>query len=833
MAASVEKEKELITLRIEGMTCAACVSTVQSALEHVTGVNAAAVNLATETANVTYTVEEATVAQMARAVRSVGYGVGADRVGLSVPGLNDASSARAIEARLVALDGVAEASVNPAAEQVEVHYLPGTVSLEAIQGAVEASGYRVEHVETADELAADVERLSRRAEIRRLRNKFLFSGVGAAIIMALMFTPSVERAIGSFWLNVTSLAIATPVQFWAGRQFYTGAWGALKHRTSNMNTLIALGTSVAYSYSAVVTFFGELFPQSTGTYFDTSTAIIALVLFGRLLEARAKGQTSEAIRSLMGMQPRTARTIRDGVEQDIPIADVLVGDLVVVRPGERVPVDGDVTAGASTVDESMLTGESLPVEKEPGVPVYGGTMNMVGSFTYRATKVGKDTALAQIVRMVKQAQGSKAPIQRLADTVAAYFVPTVLALGALTFAVWMAWGPDPAYQFAMLNLTAVLIIACPCALGLATPTAIMVGTGKGAEHGILIRDAAALEQAHRLQLVVLDKTGTLTQGRPTLTDVIPLNGTTQEEALRLAASVERGSEHPIGAAIVEGAKERGIEPSDTQEFQAAPGLGVRARVDGEWVTVGSVKLAQRAGLSLDGVEETAARLAAAGKTAMVLLRGESPAAVLAVADTVRPESAEAVRRLEARGLEVVMLTGDSWATAKAIASELGIRTVVAEVLPDEKSEEIRRLQAQGKRVAMVGDGINDAPALAQADVGIAIGTGADVAMETADVALVRPDIRGVVQAIELSRSTIATIRQNLFWAFFYNSALIPLAAGVLYLFFREQGVPGGMTWALGEFGFLNPILAALAMAFSSVSVVSNSLRLRRWKPARQ
>jgi len=819
-----------VTLRIEGMTCAACVHTVQTAIKSVGGVSLAEINLATETANVAYEMDSASITQMAAAVRSVGYRIGADLVGINVPGLSDASSAKRIEERLLRLEGVVKASVNPAAERVEVYYVPGSVPLEAIQDAVEASGYKVESIESADELAADIERLSKRADARLLRDKFLVSAVGAVVIMVLMVTPVVEDALGSFWVNCTAFAIATPVQFWMGRQFYIGAWGALKHRTSNMNTLVALGTSVAYAYSVVVTFFGGLFSESTGTYFDTGVTIIALILFGRYLEARAKGQTSESIRALMGMQPRTARVLRDGTEQDIPITDVVVADLVLVRPGERLPVDGKITEGASTVDESMLTGESIPVDKAAGDEIFGGTINVVGGFTYRATKVGKDTALAQIVQMVRQAQGSKAPIQRLADSVAAYFVPAVLGIAAITFVTWLVAGPSPVYEFALLNMSAVLIIACPCALGLATPTAIMVGTGKGAEHGILIRDAMALEYAYKITTVVMDKTGTLTQGKPQLTDVLPLGGISEDDLLYLAASVERGSEHPIATAIVDGTRERGVTPSVAQQFQAAPGLGVRAQVDGDWITVGSVKLARQAGVSLEAAQDFPSLWASEGKTAMVVLRDNDLRGLIAVADTVRPESREAVQLLESQGLDVMMLTGDSEATAQAIAAELGIRNVVAEVMPDEKVEAVKRLQAQGERVAMVGDGVNDAPALAQADVGIAIGTGTDVALETADIALMRGDVRAVAQAIQLSRATIVTIKQNLFWAFFYNMALIPVAAGILYLVFQE-GVPQGLSWALGDFGFLNPMMAALAMAFSSVSVVSNSLRLRRWKPA--
>jgi Cu+-exporting ATPase len=811
------------------MTCAACVHTVQGALEHVPGVDLATVNLATETADIAYDLGETGVQKLVQAVRSVGYGAGTDQVNLVVPDLGDAGGAKSIEQGLIALDGVVSATVNASTGQVTVGFVRDAVSLEAMTKVVEAAGYTVEAIQSADEMSADLERLSRTQEIRKLRTKFTVSLAGSVAIMVMMFTPGIEEALSAFGVNLIAMTIATPVQFWAGKQFYTGAWGALKHRTSNMNSLIALGTSVAYAYSVVITFFGDLFPQATGTYFDTSATIIALILFGRFLEARAKGQTSEAIRSLMGLTPRTARVVRDGEDIDIPLEDVIAGDVIIVRPGERVPVDGQVNDGYSTVDESMLTGESIPVEKGPEAQVYGGTVNVAGSFTFTATKVGKETALAQIIKLVQKAQGSKAPIQRLADTVASYFVPVVLGIAALTFAVWMFFGPEPSYQFALLNVIAVLIIACPCALGLATPTAIMVGTGKGAEHGVLVRDAGALETAHKLQVVVLDKTGTLTRGVPRLTDIITLNDASEEDVLRLAASVERASEHPVASAIVEGAKERGIDPQPTEGFQSAPGLGVRAQVAGEWVAVGSMRLVEQAGLAIESVQSEATKLAEAGKTPMAVIRGQQIIGLLGVADTLRPESAEAVAQLQRLGIEVVMLTGDTKATAAAIASEVGITNILAEVMPDQKAAEIQRLQAQGKRVAMVGDGVNDAPALAQADVGIAIGTGTDVALETADIALMQADVRGVATAIALSKATLSTIRQNLFWAFFYNVALIPLAAGVLYLFFNESGVPQGFRWALGDVGFLNPILAAMAMAISSVTVVSNSLRLRRWQ----
>jgi Cu+-exporting ATPase len=654
----------------------------------------------------------------------------------------------------------------------------------------------------------------------------------ATVIMMLMFVPAIEDAIGMTWINISAFALATPVQFWAGRQFYQSAVSAARHGTSNMNTLIALGTTVAYGYSAFVTVFGGLVAGEEPTYFDTSASIIGIILIGRLLEARAKGGASDAIRALIGLQPRTARVVRDGNESDIPISDVIPGDSVLVRPGERIPVDGEVTSGASGVDESMLTGESIPMEKREGDTVFGGTINMKGSLTFKATKVGSATALSQMIRLVQQAQGSKAPIQRLADTVAAYFVPVVLVVALGTFILWWTLGPDPAFNLAMLNTVAVLIIACPCALGLATPTAIMVGTSAGARRGILIRSAAALEQAHKLDVVIFDKTGTLTQGKPEVTDLIPRGGVSEEELLQMAAAVEQLSEHPLAGAVVDSAKARGLDLPTVQTFQSAPGLGVRGTVDGEQITVGSLKLVEQAGIELDGPFLTGARLLAEqGKTPMAVLRGEELIGLLAVADTIREESAEAVSSLKELGVEVIMLTGDTRPTAEAIAGQLGIDRVIAEVMPSQKSDEVARLQGEGKRVAMVGDGVNDAPALVQADVGIAIGTGADVALEAADVALMQADVRGVATAVALSKATIRTIRQNLVWAFGYNVLLIPVAAGVLYLGFGLGGVPTSLEWAFGESGFLNPTLAAFAMAISSVSVVTNSLRLRKWKDA--
>ena len=558
--------------------------------------------------------------------------------------------------------------------------------------------------------------------------------------------------------------------------------------------------------------------------------IIALILLGRFLEARARGQTSEAIKKLIGMQPKTALVIRDGKEIEIPVEDVQVGDLILVRPGERVPVDGIVRQGNPSIDESMITGESIPAEKKAGDEVIGATINKTGSFQFEATRIGKDTTLAQIVRLVEEAQGSKAPIQRLADVIASYFVPVVIGIAIVTFIIWYLLGPSPALTFAFLNFIAVLIIACPCALGLATPTAIMVGTGKGAEHGILIRSAEALERLHKIDTVLLDKTGTLTRGEPEVTDIIAVPPHSQEDILRLAASVEHDSEHPLGEAVVRAALEKKLQLSPTSDFNAIPGHGAEASVAGQKLLLGNLKLLKDRGLSLNGLEATADNLWTKGKTVMFLGIDGRVAGIIGLADTLKPNAKEVVAKLHGMGIEVAMLTGDNRRTAEAIAREVGIDRVLAEVLPEHKAEEVKKLQEAGKVVAMVGDGINDAPALAQSDVGIAIGTGTDVAMETGDITLISGDLGGIVTAISLSRRTMRTIKQNLFWAFAYNTALIPVAAGILYLAFGNTGVPSELHFILGSYGFLNPILAAAAMAASSITVVSNSLRLRSFKP---
>ena len=824
---TAEQHEQHVVLPIEGMTCAACVSTVTNALTHVDGVSGVVVNLASETASVTFAPAERRIAAMRDAVRSVGYGMAEESAVLTVPGLADAEVAKALEARLTNVDGVLGAASDLAGEQVLLTVVPGAVAPTTLRDAAAAAGFSGAYVTGADAMSAELERLSRRTEIRDFRNRAAFSITAAAVIMLLMLVPAVERTLGAPWLNAVALVVATPVQFGAARHIYASAWAALRHRTSNMNTLIALGSSTAYFYSAAVTLSGSTI-GSGHTYFDTSTAIIALVLFGRLLEARAKGSASDAIRALIGMQPQTARVTRNGEEQDLPAGDVVPGDAVAIRPGERIPVDGVVTDGTTAVDESMLTGESVPVEKCAGDVVFGGSVNTSGSISIEATKVGSATAIAQIIRLVQRAQGSRAPVQRLADTVAAYFVPGVLAIAAVTFLAWWWFGPEPSLNTAMLNAIAVLIIACPCALGLATPTAVMVGAGAGARHGILVRGAEALERAHRLDMVVFDKTGTLTQGKPQVTDVLPRE-VSEDELLALAAAVEVHSEHPLAAAVVQAARDRGIAVQRAANFQAAPGLGVRATVDADSITVGGLGLVREAGIVLGGTAESAARvLAERGRTPLIVLRNDAVIGILGIADAVRGESPEAVAALRKMGLEVAMLSGDIRPVAEGIGAELGIKHVMAEVLPGAKAAEIERLQREHKRVAMVGDGVNDAPALTQADVGIAIGSGTDAALEAADIALMTSDVRLTGAAVRLSRSTMRTIRQNLAWAFGYNLMLIPVAAGVLHLVFGDGGVPEAWRWALGEHGFLNPMLAAFAMAFSSVSVVSNSLRLKRW-----
>ena len=816
--------RERITVPITGMTCAACVIHVSNALEEVPAVADVSVSLASEKATIALTNGAIKVDALLDAVEDAGYGIATDKVNFSVGGMTCAACVSHIEHALNDVDGVLDVGVNLATERASVEYIPGLAAVSDMRHAIEDAGYSMLGVVGEHDDAATPR------DVLILRRKLAVSIVIAAAIMALMFVPA-AHALLPFSMDYLLLALATPVQFWCGRQFYHGAWGALKHRTSNMNTLIAVGTSVAYFYSVAVTLLGGTFffaAASTATFFDTSTAIIALVLLGKYLEARAKERASSAIRALMGLQPSAANVIRHGVETQIAIDDLNVGDVVLVRPGERIPVDGTLLEGSSSVDESMLTGESLPIDKSIGDEVFGGTVNAVGSFTYRVSKVGRDTMLARIVRLVEEAQASKAPVQRLADTVAAYFVPAVILVAALTFAFWLLLGPPPSYIHATLTAVAVLIIACPCALGLATPAAIMVGTGKGAEFGILIRSAESLERAHKVSAVALDKTGTLTRGAPSVVEIVS-DELPADDLLSLAASVERGSEHPLGRAIVQAANERGLRTSAVEDFRALPGFGVSATLNGDSILLGNLALILNEGVHLKAYESHWDAMAERGNTPVIFARNGEVVGLVAIADTIRPEAKSAVAQLRRDGIDVVMLTGDNPHTAKEVARQVGIDRVVAEVLPGDKAAEIKALQDSGQVVAMVGDGINDAPALAQADVSFAIGAGADVAAETADITIVGTDLHAMSKAIRLSKATMRSIRQNLFWAFAYNVALIPVAAGVLYPIFAGNGVPDTLAPVLGEHGFLNPILAAAAMAVSSVTVLGNSLRLRRFK----
>jgi Cu+-exporting ATPase len=808
-----------LTLPITGMTCANCAFTVERSLKKADGVSEAAVNFATEQASLVFDPALLRPADLVKRVEDAGYGVVTARVELPITGMTrhqdgEAKSAAIIERTLNReVDGVVQASVNPATGRATVEYIPAVASVAAMIRAIEDAGYGVvQTAADAEKPLEDIEAQARQAEIADQTRKFW---VGVAFALPL-FLFSMARDLGLMgdwahapWVNWLFLALATPVQFYTGWDYYVGAYHALRNRTANMDVLVAMGSSVAYVYSLVVL----LFPaEGQHVYFETSAVIITLIKLGKLLEARAKGQTGEAIRRLMGLRPKTARVVRDGAEVDVPVGQVRVGDLVVVRPGERIPVDGIIVEGHSAVDESMLTGEPIPVDKSTGDEVIGATINRQGLLKFEATRVGAETALAQIIRMVQQAQGSKAPIQRLADQVAGVFVPIVLVIALVTFAVWWAAGGD--FTTAMIRLVAVLVIACPCALGLATPTAIMVGTGKGAELGVLFKNSEALETAHRLQVVILDKTGTITRGEPSVTDVV--SGT---PILRLAASAERGSEHPLGRAIVAHAEEEGLELADPQEFEAIPGKGIRARVDGRTVLVGKPEWVEAESVPLADLAADVGRLQAEAKTAVVVAVDGRAVGAIGVADTLKEGSSQAVAQLRALGLEPVMLTGDNRRTAEAIAAQTGIDRVIAEVLPADKAAQVKELQAESGLVGMVGDGINDAPALAQADVGIALGTGTDVAMETAGVTLMRGDLRAVPQALALSRVTMRTIQQNLFWAFFYNAILIPVAAGALY--------PLPWAWIPDVLRQLHPVLAAFAMAFSSITVVGNSLRLRR------
>jgi Cu+-exporting ATPase len=851
---------------VEGMTCASCVNRIERYLNKVEGVEGANVNLATESASIRYDPSVVRLEDLGRAVEAAGYEARLERAessdgtsrsvavalrapesrmfALDIEGMTCASCVNRIERYLNRLDGVTSATVNLATERATVTAAP-EVSVAQIVGAVEAAGYDArlitdqgeeatqqepaepDHHAATRESAREPETSFQQRHLADTRRRLIVAGLLTVPLLLALARMTVAPFLPAFLANPwLQLAFATPVQFYAGWPFYRGAWKVLRHRATDMNTLIAVGTSAAYFYSlAAILFPGFFHAAGIGMegalplYFDTAAVIITLILLGRFLEARARNHTSDAIRKLIGLAPRTARLIRDGTERDLPIEEVRRGDVVLVRPGEKVAVDGMVRDGSSALDESMVTGESMPVTKHAGDEVIGGTLNTSGAFRFEATRVGRDTVLAQIVRLVQEAQGSKAPIQRLADQVTAYFVPAVLAIAALTFIVWFAIGPEPAFNLALLSTVAVLIIACPCALGLATPTSIMVGTGKGAENGVLFRNAEALERLHKVRAVVLDKTGTLTEGRPRVTDVVLADGEVgEDELLRMAAGAERGSEHPLGEAIVRHARdERGLAVGEPQAFEAVPGHGISATVEGRRVVIGRPAYLKGQDIKLGEIADRGEELAAAGKTPVYVAIDGRAAGAIAIADTLKAGSPAAVTELHRLGLEVIMLTGDNETTARAIAGEAGIDRVLADVRPDEKAAQVRRLQANGTLVAMVGDGVNDAPALAQADVGIAIGTGTDVAIESAGVTLMSGDLRAVVTAFALSRATMRNIKQNLFWAFAYNVALIPLAAGAFY----------PLTGIL-----LDPILAAAAMAASSVTVVSNALRLRGFRPPR-
>jgi Cu+-exporting ATPase len=747
---------------------------------------------------------------------------------LAIDGMHCASCVARVEKELKSVPGVVDASVSLAGEEARVAYAPGAVEVPQLERAVQRAGYEA-HA-GAEQLAQDElarQDRDRAREYRSLMRKFWFSAAIAVPVLVLSnawLIPGLKDVSwlargsdGLYWVWRGLALLTLPVLVWAASQFYVGAWQALRHRSANMHTLIATGITAAYVYSLVAVIDPSIFPAAkyAEVYFDVVAVVTALVVLGMALELKAKGRSSEAIRKLVGLQAKTARVIRDGAEVDVPVEGVVVGDTIAVRPGEKVPVDGVIVSGYSSLDESMITGESLPIDKAAGDEVIGATINKTGAFRFRATKVGSDTALASIVRMVGDAQATKLPVQRLVDQVAGVFVPAVIIIALAAFVVWYDLGPVPAFAYAVIVAVTVLIIACPCALGLATPTSLTVGMGKGAEQGILFRGGDALQAARTLEVIVLDKTGTITHGRPALTDVIAATGSSEDEVLSLAGAVEQSSEHPLAQAIVDGARERGIQLREPERFEAVPGHGIDAVLDGRHVLLGNQKLMSERVVDTGALDAPSQALAAEGKTPMYLARDGRLVGVIAVADTIKPDSVAAVARLKQLGLEVAMITGDNPATAEAIAREVGVDRVLADVLPEGKAHEVHKLQLEGRRVGMVGDGINDAPALTQADVGFAIGTGTDVAIEASDVTLVGGSLRSVVTAVEISRATIRNVKQNLLGAFIYNSAGIPIAAGVLYPIF---GV------------LLSPLIASVAMAFSSVTVVSNANRLRTWRP---
>ncbi len=809
------------SIPVEGMTCASCVSRVEKAIRAVPGVTEASVNLATERADVRFDASTKS-ADIVKAIENAGYGAAEDTIELTIEGMTCASCVARIEKALKAVPGVTEANVNLATERASVHVTKGIATAAALEEAVRVAGYAAKRI-TGDE-SVDREGEKREQETRKIARSLLTAGVLTLPIFVLEMGSHFIPAVHDFVMTNIGMqeswylqfVLTTMVLFGPGLRFYEKGVPALFRLAPDMNSLVAIGTSAAWIYSVVATFAPDLLPDGTANvYYEAAAVIVTLILLGRFLEARAKGRTSEAIKHLMGLQAKTARVVRNGETIEVPLSDVTAGDTVLVRPGDRVPVDGSVIDGNSYVDESMITGEPVPVEKIAGSEVVGGTINKTGSFTFRATKVGADTVLAQIIRMVEQAQGAKLPIQSLVDRVTAWFVPAVIAIALLTFGIWLVFGPDPALTFALVNGVAVLIIACPCAMGLATPTSIMVGTGRAAEMGVLFRKGEALQTLRNAAVIAVDKTGTLTKGRPELTDLETAAGFDRDTVLALVAAVETRSEHPIAEAIVEAAKTQGLAIAEPAKFEAIPGFGASAEVTGRTVHVGADRLMAQLKLDVSAFAEQATRLGSEGKSPLYAAIDGKLAAIIAVADPIKETTPQAIRMLHDLGLKVAMITGDNRRTAEAIAAKLGIDEVIAEVLPDGKVAALKKLKEGGRAVAFVGDGINDAPALAEADVGLAIGTGTDVAIESADVVLMSGDLLGVPNAIALSKATIRNIKENLFWAFAYNAVLIPVAAGALY---PAYGL------------LLSPIFAAGAMALSSVFVLGNALRLRAFRP---
>ncbi len=801
-------EQKEIALQVSGMTCAACASRIEKGLKRMDGVTDAHVNLALETSNVTYNPSETGAAAIKEKIEKLGYGVVTEKAEFQIAGMTCAACANRIEKRLNKTEGVSSAPVNFALETVAVEYNPKEVAITDLKETVAKLGYQLEQKGEADgETESPQKKEQRKQTVRLIFSAILSFPLLWAMVSHFSFTSFIW--VPDIFMNPwMQFALATPVQFVIGWPFYTGAYKALRNKSANMDVLVALGTTAAYVYSLYLTIQSlGAHGHTDGLYYETSAILLTLILLGKRFEAKAKGRSSDAIKKLMKLQAKTATVVRDGQEQVIPIEDVMTGDLVYVKPGERIPVDGEVTEGRSAVDESMITGESIPVDKSPGDSVTGATMNANGFLKIKAVNVGKDTALSQIIRVVEEAQGSKAPIQRLADQISGIFVPIVLGIAVTTFLIWYFWAAPGDVGEAISKLIAVLVIACPCALGLATPTSIMAGSGRSAEFGILFKGGEHLEKTHRLDTIVLDKTGTVTNGKPVLTDAVAADGFEETELLRLAAAAETGSEHPLGEAIAAGVKEKGIDIPKLTRFEAKIGAGVSAEAAGKTILVGSRRLMESEGVQHEALLFQMSALEGEGKTVMLVSVDGEPAGLIAVADTIKETSREAVKRLMSMGLEVIMMTGDNRKTAEAIAKEAGITRVIADVRPEQKAEEIFRLQQTGSRVAMVGDGINDAPALATADIGMAIGTGTDIAMETADITLIRGDLNSIADAIRMSRLTMKNIKQNLFWALGYNTLGIPIAA----------------------FGFLAPWVAGAAMAFSSVSVVLNALRLQRAK----